>query len=71
MKLGKLKQDIQEYKVILSFSSSMEAYKRIFTGRYDNIIVTTLKDQLEEQGVQKIISMLERFTDLEHRTVLI
>lgn len=66
MKLGKLKQDIQEYMAFLTYGSVMEAYKQMFSDRYANITVTTLRDDLELQGVNQLVATIEYFAALEY-----
>lgn len=66
MILGKLKQDIKEYKYLLSFGNMIDAYKKIFIDRYANISISTFKDELEQQGVTQLINKLNDYTILEY-----
>lgn len=66
MKLGKLKQDITEYSLLLGYGSMIEAYRQLFTNRYNGITVTTLREELEQHGVLQLISLIEQYADQEY-----
>lgn len=68
MKLGKLKQDIYEYSLILSYGSMLEAYRQLFINRYNCITVTTLREELEQQGVSQLVSLMEQYADQDYLT---
>jgi hypothetical protein len=66
MRLGKMRQDISEYSSLLHYGPLMEAYKWMFIERYADIIVTTLRDELELRCVHQINAILERYADQEY-----
>ncbi len=66
MKLGKLKQDITEYSLLLGYGSMIEAYRQLFNDRYNGITVTTLREQLEKHGVLQVVSLIEQYADQEY-----
>ena len=68
MKLGKLKQDISEFSSLLNYGSMTEAYRHLFINRYNDITVTTLREELEQQGVSQLVSILEQYADQDYLT---
>ncbi len=66
MKYGKLKQDIREYSSLLGYGTMIEAYAHLFTERYADITITTLRDELELHCVHQINAILERYADQEY-----
>lgn len=66
MKLGKMKQEIAEYKALMNHETMMVAYQQLFLDRYPGIQVDTLTASLANQGIDKIISVMEEFSRLEY-----
>lgn len=66
MRLGKMRQDISEYSSLLQHGTLMEAYTHLFTERYADITVTTLREELEFRCVHQLNAILERYADREY-----